>query len=140
MREDVLDRHTSLAVLGELRDVLTDRIVDVQQMLLIEQVHDHRGDRFGRGEQTEGRVGRDQLLPRLGRIGRTVPGGMPDGPVDQHLATAPHTELQGGMQARAVEAFHRPPDVLDASRVDANAARRDFIGACRHGIEGRGNA
>ena len=59
---------------------------------------------------------------------RPVPRGVADRPVDDHLAVAAHAELHRRLEPAAVEALDRLPDRLDASRLDADAARVDLGG------------
>ena len=73
-----------------------------------------------------GVAGRRRHLAAVRRIVGPVAGGVADGAVDQHLAVAAHAQLDGGVDAAAVEALDGAPDRVDALGVDAERARIDL--------------
>ena len=53
---------------------------------------------------------RRRHLAAVTRIVGPVADGVPDGAVDEHFAVASHAELDGRMDAAAIEALNRVPD------------------------------
>ena len=124
--EDLPEGDGLLPVRAELRDVLDDPVVEVQDAALVEEVDDHRGHRLGRGVEVEERVVADALLRRVLRGARRVPAEVTDRPVEHHLAPAPHAERDGRLKPRPVEADDRAPYGLDVLGREAGLVRRDL--------------
>ena len=86
VREQVVDRDAALAVLGESRQILGDRVADVQDTPLVKKVNQGRGCPLGRGEDPEGRFRRCQDLARRLRLAGAVAAGVPDRTVEDNCA------------------------------------------------------
>ena len=126
MGEDVPDRDPLLVVRGELRDVLADRVVQPEQVSLIEEVDQHRGHRLRRRQRAERRVGRQRDPDRIRWITGTVATHVADGAVEQHTAVAADAERERGMEAARVQPLRGPPDAISRVRLDVELARRDL--------------
>ena len=124
--QDVADRDPLLPVGAELGDVLADRVVQAEQVPLVEQVDHHRRHRLRRRQRDERRVGRQRDGAGIRRIAGTVAAGVPDGAVEEHLPVAADAEGERGMHAAPVEALGRFPDAIARRGVDAQLARRDL--------------
>ena len=111
--EDVADRRLALAVVGVLGDVVGDPVVDVERALLLEQVHDHRRERFRGRVDAERRLGRGQDLRRVGRGRRARCRGRGRWRGRARPGRGGAGRAQRRMHPAAIEIARAGPDVLD---------------------------
>jgi hypothetical protein len=104
MGQHVLNGDAVLSVRRELGNVLAHRVVEVHLAALHEKVDEHRRHRLGGREDIERRRRRRGDLVGALSIGRSVAARVTDGAVDQHLAVPADAELEGRMNAAAVQA------------------------------------
>jgi hypothetical protein len=93
MREHVPNGDVLFAVAGEVGKVFAHRIVEAQEVPLIEPVDHHGSDRLRCGEDVERSIGPSQYLRHAGRIAGAVAARVADGTVDDDLALATHADL-----------------------------------------------
>ena len=140
MSENMADGDLSLAMPGELGDVVRHPVVQAQHVLLVEFVDQHGGHGLRRRKEIDrGVQTHDVLRVNFARAIRP-PRDQAQGAIQGHLPTQTHAALDRRMCPGLVERLHPLPQLLEASGRESKRLGIFFFTPTRQGFEipGRG--
>ena len=110
MGKDVMDGDAPLPTGGKFRDVVADRVHQMYQATLIQQVDEHGDGHLGCRKQTDRGIGCDKDFFYVRRIVRPISPRMSNCPFQYDSAPPAQAKGNSGMDSTAVEVFHTGPD------------------------------